>query len=435
MIEKVDPIDFLYSLEKFGIKLGLNNTFMLLDYLNNPHNDFISIHVAGTNGKGSTSSFIASILQESGLKVGLYTSPHLINFTERIKINGKQIDHKILTKYIEILRDKIIQLKATFFEATTCIAFKYFSDESIDIAIVETGLGGRLDSTNVLSPILTIITDIGFDHIDQLGNSIKQITKEKSGILKESIECITATRNIEALNILKEEARLKNTRITSIDEISTFKIDSMRINRMDLSLSINEFKNVKISTPLIGKHQIYNTLLSIAAINYLNNSKNFKIPFEAIKIGLEKVIENAGLRCRIELFRKKPFLILDVAHNVDSILKLVETLSNFRFEKIILIFGVMKDKDYKGIIKILAQFINLCLAVKPKGERSLETSIIALEFNKYDIPVYAFQQMELAIEKALKVSKKNDLILVTGSHYVCGEILEILGKEKKLDNL
>jgi dihydrofolate synthase/folylpolyglutamate synthase len=209
----LEVINYLYSLQRFGIKLGLHNIERLLKLLQNPEEKFTSIHIAGTNGKGSTSSFIASILSSSGYKVGLYTSPHLVDFTERIRINGAPISRERVVEYVEILRDEINLLRATFFEVTTAIAFKYFADEKVDFAVVEVGLGGRLDSTNVIKPAVSVITTVSFDHMDVLGEAIEQIAFEKAGIIKEGVPSVTGCEDEKALDVIKKVANEKKSEL------------------------------------------------------------------------------------------------------------------------------------------------------------------------------------------------------------------------------
>ena len=232
----IEVINYLYSLQRFGIKLGLQNIEKLLKLFQNPEKDFISVHIAGTNGKGSTSSFIASILKASGYKVGLYTSPHLVDFTERIRVDGIPISREKVVEYVKSLQNEIDLLKATFFEVTTAIAFKHFADEKVDFAVIEVGLGGRLDSTNIILPAVSVITTVSYDHMNILGDTIEEIAFEKAGIIKEGIPCITGCDG-KALEVIRKVANEKNSKLIVADEISkiTFKESDEYKVKFDLS--------------------------------------------------------------------------------------------------------------------------------------------------------------------------------------------------------
>ncbi len=348
-----DNITFLYSLEKFGIKLGLQNTKFLLDYLNNPQNNFKSVHIAGTNGKGSVSSFIVSILEEEKIKTGHYTSPHLVKFNERIKVNNIEISDEQLDNYVNKLKEIIIEKRATFFEATTAMAFRHFADEQIEFGVIETGLGGRYDSTNILNPVLSIITNITIDHVQQLGTTVESIAGEKAGIIKENTPCITASDDERVLNIFEETCRQKNSKFYNVNQI--FDVIDYHIERDGLSIKASDDKELyELYSPVNGKHQIKNILCAIQSIKLLNEIAGTDISKDAILNGIKNVCANTGLHCRIETFSRKPNIILDVAHNVGSIKALVETIRLFDKNKVHLVFGIMKDKDYESVIKMLS---------------------------------------------------------------------------------
>ena len=427
-----DNISFLYSLEKFGIKLGLDNTFKLLTSFKNPQNKFKSIHIAGTNGKGSTSAFISSILMESGYSIGHYTSPHLVRFNERIKVNNVEITDEELSYYVNFLKDDILNLRATFFEVTTSIAFKFFSDKSVDFAVLETGLGGRYDSTNVINPLVSVITNISMDHVQQLGNTIESITYEKAGIIKPAVPLITAIDKTESIKIIERIVKENNTKFFNVNDIFYF----YDVNILPEGLFFKVKNNTKydIYSPLNGIHQIKNILCAIQTVNILKDIGFNKITDNSIVMGIKNVVKNTGLRCRIETYSRKPYIILDVAHNVDSIKSLIDTIKVFNKENVYLIFGIMKDKDYPNIIKLLSDFAYEVYCVKPNTNRALASSDIYKLFRDSGSRAIDCGNVKNAIDKTLNILKDKGIILITGSHYVCGEALEYLN-EKCLDKI
>jgi len=380
-------LKFLYNLELFGIKLGLNNIQKLLNYCENPQNNYPTIHIAGTNGKGTTAHAIAATLQLAGYKVGLYTSPHLIRFAERIKINGCEISDSELNSLVKLFKSEIIKSKSTFFEATTTIAFKYFSDKKVDIAVIETGLGGRLDATNILKPICSVITSIGMDHTKELGNSLKLITKEKGGIIKSQVPLFTNVAQKSSLNILKNIAKKNNSKVRLIEAN----------NNLKLSREVLKFIN----------------------LNYLKISKS------QIYLGLKKYKQLTGLHGRFEIISKKPLTVLDVAHNPDAIKNLVNSLKyNYPKKKFIVLFGVMKDKDYGCMCKELLKLNPIIISVQANTNRSLSSKIITNYFLKKNLTVINCKQINTAYELAKKLTVEDQILVITGSHYVVGEVLQ-----------
>ena len=336
----IDPVlDFLYSLHNRGIKLGLKNIESFLETCDNPHHKIQTIHLAGTNGKGSTSSIISKILQENGYKVGLYTSPHLINFNERIRINGKPISDVAIIEFIQKHKQTLLDSSITFFEATTALAFDYFSQKNVDIAIIETGLGGRLDSTNVLSPVQTIITEIHYDHTHILGNSIEEITAEKCGILKDNIPSITINSDKRVLNVIQEHASAKNVQVSFIQ-----KKDIIINDHSPQSISF-DYKNKNFSLPQGGSYQAQNAVLAIKAC------KDFSpvITYETIQIGLDRW----SWPGRMQLMKEDFFY--DVAHNRNGIGMLVEDLRQIYKRKPIGVVVLKKDKINPKLIEIFDQ--------------------------------------------------------------------------------
>jgi dihydrofolate synthase/folylpolyglutamate synthase len=420
-------VKYLYDLQLFGIKLGLKNIRLLLDSLGNPENYFPSIHIAGTNGKGSTASMIASILTASGYRTGLYTSPHLVDFSERIRINGKKISHDDIFRYTTQLRPWIDRYKATFFEATTAIAFQYFRDKNVDIAIVETGLGGRCDATNILAPLLTIITNIDLEHTEHLGKTYSSIAYEKGGIIKPFTPCLTGTTNRESLECLNKIAKYNQSRIIKVDSIVSVCVQKESLEGLNINLATGyeHYNNLFVS--LAGEHQAKNVSMAIVAIEHLKHHEKYsKITTEKIKKGLSFIQKYSGLRGRLDILNRSPLIIGDVAHNPAGIKILVNSLSKIIVSKCVIIFGVMRDKSYSEMIKLLKSVSRIAIAVAPNTERALDSKIIADEFQKLSIPVLMSDDVKKGLKMAKLERRQNEPIIAVGSHYLVGELIKML---------
>jgi len=327
-MQLTEALQKLFSLHQFGIKLGLESTIKLLNYLGNPQKELNCFHVAGSNGKGSTSSFIASILTEAKYKVGLYTSPHLLRFNERIRINGLEISDDYVLKFMKLVDKYIDDNSPTFFELTTAMAFMYFADNNIDYAVIETGLGGRLDSTNIIEPLAVTITTISLEHTNILGNSLIEIAKEKASIIKPNSKTFIGLVPEITHNVFSEYAENANSQTFFLSQY----ISDIN-NLLTLKILKNEF-NI-YSTPLSGKHQLVNAALAILTIS--NSLKN--IDSLSISRGIRKVKENSGIQCRYEIFSKYPRIIFDSAHNPEGVESFVEEFKKERknYSKTILI--------------------------------------------------------------------------------------------------
>ncbi len=410
------------------MKFGLRNTRSLLRTLDNPERRFLSIHIAGTNGKGSTAAFLASVFAESGYKTGLYTSPHLVRFTERIKINGKEISEKELVAYTASLRPEIIDVNATFFEATTCIAFKYFADHEVDIAIIETGLGGRLDSTNVLRPIASVITPIAFDHMEYLGNTLRKIAREKAGIIKRGIPVITSSSTKEVIDVFRSVARKKGSRLIRASE--RVKVGVARNGRINFNGRCVRALNV---TPgLSGEHQVINAQAACATLDVLLTNRTFRRRFEQIsdtriKSGLEHVTGSVNLRGRFEqIIVSGRRVILDVAHNPDGMRILSNSLHHNGISNPVVVFGVMADKEFAEMIRIIGGLTDLAIAVRPENPRALGLQRLVQQMKAAGIAAFNGKSVANGINMAMRIARKGRPIVVTGSHYVVGEALASL---------
>ena len=400
-------LDSLYSLQRNGIKLGLEHTFQLLEFLGNPQKKLNLIHVAGTNGKGSTCAHIECILRGNGYKVGLYTSPHLINFNERIRVNGSPIKNDEIISFIKTIDTAIQKIDSTFFEVTTAMALKYFQDHNVDIAVIETGLGGRLDSTNVIEPIMTIMTPISMDHMDILGNSIQQIAKEKSGIIKDDIMLITAKQDRVVMDILFDKAKEKKTSIIVADNPLNISIDP---NGTSFSLDKKNYK-----TPLIGDFQAVNASLAISAVGHLDN----KIKHNSICKSLRDLYWPGRLQC----LSKK--IYYDVAHNESGI---KATLRSFNMiypdYNIYGLFCLKGDKDLDRIAFQLKDKLKKLFIADSKNALLLNAKSLSTKLNNLGVDNSPVRSIKDGIKALRAKIKEKDIGLIFGTHYIAEDIFK-----------
>lgn len=427
---------YLYGLQHRGMKFGLRNTRALLAAIGNPERRFPSIHIAGTNGKGSTAAFLASIGTESGYRTGLYTSPHLIRFTERIRIDGREIPERRLVEYVRTLRASIETVDATFFEATTCIAFKYFADEGVDLAIIETGLGGRLDSTNVLTPLVSVITSIALDHTNILGKTVRSIAREKGGIIKAGIPCVTGCGDAETVRMLRVIAKRQRTRLVRTQQ----RIKVRRHHGAGSETVEFRGKHVHIRRTLLGllgEHQSWNARTSIATLDVLKDDPEGahrfrRITNRTISRGLTRVVRNTGLRARLETSGRNRRYIMDVAHNPEAVGTLVAELVRRKESGLIVVFGVMKDKDYPSMVREISRVASWMVAVAPASDRALRVKKLFSTANQAGIRSVLGGSVRRGLGIAEKLAGRGAHILVTGSHYVVGEALEALKRSRQI---
>ena len=417
------------------MKFGLRNMKILLESVGHPERAFPSVHIAGTNGKGSTASFLSSIAIEAGCKTGLYTSPHLIRFTERIRINGVEMPEPRLVEYTNRLRPTIESVQATFFEATTCVAFLYFAEESVDIAVVETGLGGRLDATNTLTPLLSIITNVSYDHIEQLGRTLRGIAREKGGIIKRGVPCLTGSSNADVHSVLSRIARRRRSRLLKSSKITKVHIQGEGKTGSPIRFSATGLGGLKTEIGLRGNYQARNAELAVSASSILRRLPQARELFgsvtpEAIARGLRNVQANSGLRCRFETIEAPERYILDVAHNPDAVRNLVTALEPEHSGPYVVIFGVMRDKDYGSMLEELRKVALVIVPVIPKTQRALGMRALARAIRQTGNRMERGGTVRQGLRTAGRIASGGLCILVTGSHYVVGEALAILSKRK-----
>jgi dihydrofolate synthase / folylpolyglutamate synthase len=409
-------LKFILDREHFGIKLGLDNIGRFLNRIDNPQNSYPSIHIAGTNGKGSTAVFIESILRQAGYKTGIFTSPHLADFRERIRVNGNQISKRYITRFIKKHKYLIARNKITFFEVCTALAFCFFADQKVDIAIVETGLGGRLDATNTLLPILSIITDISYDHTNILGETLTAIAGEKAGIIKPQTPVLIGLMKPEPKNKIKSVAKQKNAPFLMLQP-GNFARNGYPF-RYDYYGEVFEIKSLK--TSLLGAHQIKNSALAIRAVELIKEN-GFNINKRNIKNGLAEAI----WRARFEILKQngRPDLILDVGHNPAGVKAMVETFRElYPNQKADIVIGFVRNKNLKKSIQYLKPITRRVEVVRMKTDRTAEPAEIASFFgSKKDVVLS--DSVEHSVDKLLKSSDRKNKILICGSHFLVGEFI------------
>ncbi|OQX98985.1 MAG: dihydrofolate synthase [Bacteroidetes bacterium 4572_128] len=422
-----ESIDFLF--EKFGFfqkqgkkayKGSLENAFLLDNYLKFPHKNFKTIHVAGTNGKGSVSHFLSAVLQKANYKVGLYTSPHLKDFRERIKINGNFIPKKEVINFVSKNKEIILKIKPSFFEITVFMAFEYFSREKVDFAIIEVGLGGRLDTTNIISPILSIITNISLDHTNILGNSLEKIAYEKAGIIKNNPIIIGETQN-EIKEIFIKKAKEKKADIFFADEIYNAHYSLFYEEKQSFNFYKNEnifYENLR--TDLKAFYQKKNLITSLASLDILK--KFCKITRKNIYNGISNVVETTGFLGRWQIIGNNPLIICDTAHNLSGIKEVLKQIENTAYKNLHFIFGVLKDKNIDEILNILPKNAYYYFT-KAKISRALDEKILQKKAENFNLNGKTFNKVTEALKNAKKISDENDLIFIGGSTFIVAEIV------------
>ena len=381
-------------------KEDLTNTILLSKHLSHPERDLKCIHVAGTNGKGSTSHLLASVLQEAGYKVGLYTSPHLKDYRERIKINGKEISEKFVCEFISKNKSFFEENQLSFFEMTVGLAFEYFKKEKTDINIIEVGMGGRLDSTNIINPLISVITNIGLDHTQFLGNTLEAIAFEKAGVIKNNIPVVIGEYTKETKNVFLNKAKETNSEIFFASDLIVETYPS----------------------ELLGSYQIQNKKTVLQTIKVLQSQNEFKISEENIKNGFQKVIKNTGLQGRWQQLKENPKVICDTAHNSHGLKIVLNQIQNEKFEQLHIVLGVVNDKDLNEILPLFPKNAKYYFC-KPNIPRGLNAEILQKKAADFQLNGKVYNSISNAYQEALKSSTKKDFIYIGGSTFVVAEVL------------
>ena len=403
-------------------KADLNNTIQLLQLLDNPHHNFKSVHVAGTNGKGSTSHMLASVFQEAGYKTGLYTSPHLRDFRERIRINGEMIPEENVVQFIEQYKDKFESMELSFFEMTVGMAFDYFSKEKVDIAIVEVGMGGRLDSTNLITPELSIITNIDFDHMKYLGDTRAKIAYEKAGIIKPGIPVVIGETHPETQQVFIDKAKECNSPIYFADEV--FECDKIHIqSQTEQQFDVwkgSELYMEALEIPLMGNYQQKNLTTVMCALDLLRTK--FTLTDDDIRDGIGKVIRNTHLMGRWQILCKDPLIIADTGHNVAGITEVVLQLAEMQYDKLHFVLGMVNDKDIDSILQLLPRGAEyyFCKADIPRG---LDANILAQKAFDLGLRGLVYESVSHAYRSAVNNARFGDIVFIGGSNFTVAEVV------------
>ncbi len=423
-------LDFLFSQlpmyqrsGKAAYKANLDNTLALDTYFDSPHKKFKTIHIGGTNGKGSVSHTIASVLQEAGYKVGLYTSPHLKDFRERIKINGECISETDVIDFVQNHQEIITDIRPSFFEMTVAMAFDYFARQKVDVAVIEVGLGGRLDSTNIITPVCSTITNISLDHIALLGDSLEKIATEKAGIIKENIPVIIGETVNETKPIFRETAKLKSAPITFANEVYQIRTQTYSTHSTQI---FQVYKNDKLyfenlEMDLLGIYQNKNACTALSTIDSLI-TEGFNIDKDHIYAGFVNVVKNTGLLGRWQIIGNHPLMICDTGHNKAGIELIAEQLKNTAYKNLHMIIGMVNDKEIDEVLNLLPKDAYYYFT-QPNIPRGLDANILANKAQKYQLQGEICTSVKEAIKKSKKNTEPNDLIFIGGSTFIVAEAL------------
>lgn len=400
-------------------KADLKNTLELCHLLGNPEKGFPSVHVAGTNGKGSTSHMMASVLQESGYKTGLYTSPHLKDFRERIRINGRMIDHQAVIDFISEWKDQFEHIGLSFFEMTVGMAFDYFVKEKVDIAVIEVGMGGRLDSTNVITPLVSVITNIGLDHTKFLGDTLSAIATEKAGIIKPAVPVVIGETHPDTREVFQTRAEALQSPITFADQ----KWNIVRRAGGELAAHHDSGLSITgIGLPLKGDYQMRNLTTVMEGVRVLNEYTSMKISATDLKRGLSGVLQNTGLQGRWQTICERPLTICDCGHNEDGIRQVLINIRQTPHKKLHFVFGMVNDKIRDAILQMLPKNA-VYYFCKPDIPRGLDAEILAGDARRFGLTGEVYATVQLALEAAKYAAGDDDLIFVGGSIFVVAEVV------------
>lgn len=426
-----EAMSYIENTAKFGSNLGTERTEKILELIGNPHKELKCIHIAGTNGKGSTTAMISKILIEAGFKVGMYTSPFIEEFEERIQINGQNIPKcdlaKIVTKVSEAVK-KVIELgydHPTEFEIITCVMFLYYYESKVDYAVIEVGLGGRMDSTNVITPLISVITSISYDHMQILGDTIGKIAFEKGGIIKEKVPVVLYPQEKEAEEVIKKICEEKNSYLTLVSRDSVKYIDKDLSNEYYQNFTVETEENkYEVQLSLLGTHQILNCSVVLHTIDEL-----IKQGINIKKEHIYKALKEVKWAGRLEIMKKNPLVVLDGAHNIDGITNLKNSVERyFKYNKMVLILGILADKQVEDMVSTITPMADKVIAVTPHSYRAENSNILMGVIKKHNENCESIDDYEEAYRKALSYCNEDDLILISGSLYMIGDMRKIVRK-------
>ncbi len=405
-----------------AFKKDLTNTLALCEMLDNPHRKFNSIHIAGTNGKGSVSHMLASVFQSAGYKTGLYTSPHLRDFRERIKINGELIPEKSVIDFVENHRSDFERIKPSFFEMTVALAFDHFAKNEVNIAVIETGLGGRLDSTNVITPELSVITNIGYDHQQFLGETLPEIAGEKAGIVKQNVPVVVGEFQQEVAEVFEGKARGTNSRLRFANREWETRKQDLEDDKLEMYLRHYDGMELEVVSELSGPHQGKNLITVLEVVRTLSDS-GWNLTREHFKEGINSVVKNTGLRGRWQVLQRDPLIIADTAHNREGLEpNLKRLLSNRKPEQLHFVWGMVNDKDVAKTLEMLPKESSYYLC-KPDVPRGLDVSTLTQAANIMGLKNFSYESVQQALGAAKSEAAADDIIYVGGSTFVVAEVV------------
>ncbi len=420
-------LTYLYDLQKYGIKFGLSSTSNLLKRLGNPHENLKVIHIAGTNGKGSTAAMLSAILTRAGLQVGLYTSPHLVRFNERFRVNDQDVgDQEIMDVYRRAKEVVDEREPPTFFEMTTAMALSIFAEKGVDWTILEVGMGGRLDATNVIQPQITVINNVFFDHQEFLGFTLSRIAREKAGIIKRRVPLITAVRQPVALAVIKARCLALNAPCYRVGrQIKVRSLGKQRFSYRGLKWRLE-----RMYLPLAGRHQVTNAATALGALEILEQADHFSLTTEQVKEGLVATRWSG----RLEWYSQRPPVLVDGAHNYAGMVALRQALQEeYTYKRLIIVLGIMADKDIRGMLLQVAPLADHIILARPKYERAAEPESLKKVAGEFADRTELIGSVRDAMEKAMTLATSEDLVLVTGSLYFIGEVKEIKEEQTMAD--
>lgn len=425
-----DQLPMYQRIGKLAYRTGLDNTLKLDEYFGSPHQLFPTIHIAGTNGKGSVSNMLASVLQEAGMKVGLYTSPHLLDFRERIRVNGKMINRKFIVDFVEAHHGFFETFNPSFFEISVFLAFTYFVQSRVDIAVIEVGLGGRLDATNIITPVLSVITNIGKDHTEILGDTLEKIAAEKAGIIKERVPVVIGESHPETIPVFRQTATERKSPLVVADqqyriETSYFSPDGFQVFNVRKNGGI-PYPNLKCG--LLGHYQRKNTVTLLAAIEVLRHL-GLLIDEKMTYTGIRKVIRNTGLAGRWQVVGESPLMVCDTAHNADGLIQVLQQAKETPHRQLHLITGFVNDKDTGSIMAMLPPTANYYFT-RLSVPRTLDENELLERAASSGISGKAYPDVGSAVHDCLASAGPDDLVLITGSNFLVADYLMYQSKVK-----